>query len=294
MMTENGGALALATFDCGVQPTWCPGCGDFGVLRALKLALVQLGIEPHKVLIVTGVGCGSKLPDYVNAYGMLTLHGRPLPFATGAKLANPDLHVIAPYIDLHHSRRDGLEQHLSDACRPMLVELDCWSGKSRDHLRAAWAAQQQTAATRDEDTGDITVAVVGHLYAERDPFLNLGVTRLLRGQGARIASTPDPLPEEPVPLERDMYYESSVRSARAIEHHLASGVDGIVLLTYFACGPDSYTADTLLYRLRDRGLEVPVMRLVLDEHTAPEGMVTRVATFVEMAREQRRVRDRRC
>ena len=47
MTIENGDAPTLAAFDCGVQPTWCPGCGDFGVLRALKLALVQLGIEPH-------------------------------------------------------------------------------------------------------------------------------------------------------------------------------------------------------------------------------------------------------
>ncbi len=77
-----------------VKSTWCPGCGDFGVLNALQGALARLAIPAHEVLLVSGIGCGSKLPDYMLAYGLLTLHGRPLPFATGAKLANPDLHVI--------------------------------------------------------------------------------------------------------------------------------------------------------------------------------------------------------
>ena len=94
MTTETRERIDISMFEGHVKPTWCPGCGDFGVLNAVKGALAELGIAPHEVLIVTGIGCGSKLPDYMLAYGMLTLHGRPLPFATGAKLANPDLHVI--------------------------------------------------------------------------------------------------------------------------------------------------------------------------------------------------------
>ncbi len=81
-------------FDAEAEITWCPGCGDFGILRALKLALTALEIQPHEVLIVSGIGCGSKLPDYMTANGYMTIHGRPLAIATGAKLANPDLHVI--------------------------------------------------------------------------------------------------------------------------------------------------------------------------------------------------------
>jgi 2-oxoglutarate ferredoxin oxidoreductase subunit beta len=82
------------TYDTTVEITWCAGCGDFAILKALKLALADVGIAPHQVLLVSGIGCGSKLPDYMNANGYMTIHGRPLAVATGAKLANPDLHVI--------------------------------------------------------------------------------------------------------------------------------------------------------------------------------------------------------
>jgi 2-oxoglutarate ferredoxin oxidoreductase subunit beta len=74
-----------------VKPTWCPGCGDYGILVAVKQGLVQAGLAPHEVLIVTGIGCGSKLPDYATVNGLLTLHGRSLPVATGARLGNHNL-----------------------------------------------------------------------------------------------------------------------------------------------------------------------------------------------------------
>jgi 2-oxoglutarate ferredoxin oxidoreductase subunit beta len=77
-----------------VDPDWCPGCGDFGVLNALQRACFELGLKPHQLLIVSGIGCSSNLPGYMNAYGMHTLHGRSLPVATGAKLANHELTVI--------------------------------------------------------------------------------------------------------------------------------------------------------------------------------------------------------
>lgn len=82
-----------------VKPTWCPGCGDYSILAAVKAALVQVGLAPHQVLIVSGIGCGSKLPDYIRANGILTLHGRPLPVATGARLANHGLKVMVVHGD---------------------------------------------------------------------------------------------------------------------------------------------------------------------------------------------------
>ena len=78
-----------------VDPDWCPGCGDFGVLNALQRAVFELGLQPHQLLVVSGIGCSSNLPGYMNAYGMHTLHGRSLPNATGAKLANHEMTVIA-------------------------------------------------------------------------------------------------------------------------------------------------------------------------------------------------------
>lgn len=76
------------------KSTWCPGCGDFGVLAAVKQALFELKILPHDVVAVSGIGCSSKLPDYINSNAFHTIHGRLLPVATGVKLANTKLNVI--------------------------------------------------------------------------------------------------------------------------------------------------------------------------------------------------------
>ena len=87
--------LEKDTYKGKIHPDWCPGCGDFSVLNALQKALFELGIEPYNVLVVSGIGCSSNLPGFINAYGMHTLHGRALAVATGAKLANHKLKVIA-------------------------------------------------------------------------------------------------------------------------------------------------------------------------------------------------------
>ena len=79
----------------GLKPAWCPGCGNFGILRALNKALVELGIEPHQVLLVSGIGQAGKLPHYTRGNVFNSLHGRPVPPAIGAKIANPGLVVIA-------------------------------------------------------------------------------------------------------------------------------------------------------------------------------------------------------
>ncbi|AAG19513.1 MULTISPECIES: thiamine pyrophosphate-dependent enzyme [Halobacterium] len=77
------------------QPTWCPGCGDFGVLKALKGAMAELGKDPEEILLATGIGCSGKLNSYFDSYGFHTIHGRSLPVARAAKLANHDLEVVA-------------------------------------------------------------------------------------------------------------------------------------------------------------------------------------------------------
>jgi pyruvate ferredoxin oxidoreductase beta subunit len=77
------------------QPTWCPGCGDFGVLKALKGAAAELGLSPDEMLLCTGIGCSGKLNSYFESYGFHTIHGRSLPIARAAKLANPGLTVVA-------------------------------------------------------------------------------------------------------------------------------------------------------------------------------------------------------
>ncbi|VVB97498.1 2-oxoglutarate synthase subunit KorB [uncultured archaeon] len=96
-------ALKLADYRTHVFNDWCPGCGNFGILASLQMALADLELQPSRVAIFSGIGCHGKTPHFVNAYGIHTLHGRVLPFATGAKLANPELEVI-----VHGGDGDGL------------------------------------------------------------------------------------------------------------------------------------------------------------------------------------------
>jgi 2-oxoglutarate ferredoxin oxidoreductase subunit beta len=77
------------------KPTWCPGCGDFGVLNALYNALRTQGYAPEEVVTVSGIGCSSRLPYFMSTYGFHSLHGRAMPIATGLKVANPNLKVVA-------------------------------------------------------------------------------------------------------------------------------------------------------------------------------------------------------
>jgi len=77
-----------------IQIAWCPGCGNFAILQAIRKALVELGIEPHQVLFVSGIGQAPKLPHYTHGNVFNGLHGRTLPAATGAKITNHELVVI--------------------------------------------------------------------------------------------------------------------------------------------------------------------------------------------------------
>ena len=91
---SGGPRVTVKDFKGKADPDWCPGCGDFGVLTALKQALVELNLHPHQVMTISGIGCSSNLPGYVSTYGMHTLHGRALAVATGAQLANHELKII--------------------------------------------------------------------------------------------------------------------------------------------------------------------------------------------------------
>ena len=76
-------------------PTWCPGCGYFGIHHGLNACIKQLGLPLHQVVVVSGIGCAGRYPFFTRTYGLHTVHGRTLPVATGVKMANPDLTVYA-------------------------------------------------------------------------------------------------------------------------------------------------------------------------------------------------------
>ena len=88
-------ALKLGDFKTDVHNDWCPGCGDFGIVNAVQMALAEMQIPRHKSTIFSGIGCSGKTSHFINVFGVHTLHGRVLTFAQGAKIANPELEVIA-------------------------------------------------------------------------------------------------------------------------------------------------------------------------------------------------------
>jgi 2-oxoglutarate/2-oxoacid ferredoxin oxidoreductase subunit beta len=86
--------LPLETYQGAIEPDWCPGCGDFGVLRGLELAAKKLQLPTKDIFVVSGIGCSSNLPGFFHSYGVHSLHGRAVAVASGAKLANHELHVV--------------------------------------------------------------------------------------------------------------------------------------------------------------------------------------------------------
>ncbi len=86
--------LSGKDYKAALQPVWCPGCGDFGVVAAVYQALAKLNLDPDRTVVVSGIGCSSRLPGYVNTYSFNAIHGRAIPIATGIKLANPELTVV--------------------------------------------------------------------------------------------------------------------------------------------------------------------------------------------------------
>jgi len=81
-------------YKADIHNDWCPGCGDFGILSSIQMALAKLQIAPHRTAVVGGIGCSGKTPHYMNTYAFHTLHGRVMPCVTALKLANHELTVI--------------------------------------------------------------------------------------------------------------------------------------------------------------------------------------------------------
>ena len=85
--------LGRKDFESDQEVRWCPGCGDYGILAAMQLMLPELGIPPHELVFVSGIGCAARLPYYMNTYGVHSIHGRAPAITTGVAMTRPDLHV---------------------------------------------------------------------------------------------------------------------------------------------------------------------------------------------------------
>ncbi len=88
-------ATKLGDYKTQVHNDWCPGCGDFGIVNAIQMSLTEMQIPRHKAAIFSGIGCSGKTSHFINVYGVHTLHGRVLTFAQGAKIANPEMTIVA-------------------------------------------------------------------------------------------------------------------------------------------------------------------------------------------------------
>jgi 2-oxoglutarate ferredoxin oxidoreductase subunit beta len=86
--------IRFTDFKSDKQPTWCPGCGDFGTMNGMMKALAETGNDPDNTFIVAGIGCSGKIGTYMHSYALHGVHGRALPVGIGVKMANPDLEVM--------------------------------------------------------------------------------------------------------------------------------------------------------------------------------------------------------
>lgn len=89
---ENN-TYTAADYKNGSPVRWCPGCGDHAILNSLHKAMATVGVDPAKTAVISGIGCSSRLPYYMNTYGFHTIHGRAAAIATGFKVANPEMTV---------------------------------------------------------------------------------------------------------------------------------------------------------------------------------------------------------
>ena len=103
------------TFTSDYNPIWCPGCGDYSVLSSVTKAFAMLELEPHRVAVVSGIGCSSRIPAYTSCYGFHGVHGRALAAGTGLKVARPDLTVLVAGGDGDGYSIGG--NHFLHACR---------------------------------------------------------------------------------------------------------------------------------------------------------------------------------
>jgi len=94
-MIQSAVSLTLKDYKSDVKPTWCPGCGDFGVLNAVYRSLAELKLPLDQTAIISGIGCSSRFPHFMSTFGMHSVHGRALPVAQGLKISRPDLTVVA-------------------------------------------------------------------------------------------------------------------------------------------------------------------------------------------------------
>jgi len=196
-MADNKSAVRIEDYG-EYETAWCPGCGNFAILKAVKQALVSLNLRPHQVLFVSGIGQAAKAPHYLNANVFNGLHGRALPVATGAKLANPELTVIV-------ESGDG-----------------CVYGEGGNHFLAAIRRNINVALLVHNNQ------VYGLTKGQSSPTSEEGFVTKAQPHGSYAA------PFNPIAVAVAMHAGFVARSFSGLEDHLADMIRQAVLYPGFA------------------------------------------------------------
>jgi 2-oxoglutarate ferredoxin oxidoreductase subunit beta len=166
----------------GEETAWCPGCGNFQILESIKRALVRLDIEPYQVLFVSGIGQSSKLPHYLKCNFFNGLHGRALPVASGAKIANHDLRVIVVGGDGDGYGEGG--NHLIHAIRR---NQDLTYIVHNNQIYGLTKGQASPTSEKGFTTKTTPRGVISHPLNPISLAISLGITFVARGYSARIS-----------------------------------------------------------------------------------------------------------
>jgi 2-oxoglutarate ferredoxin oxidoreductase subunit beta len=144
---ESAATLAPPAYKSDYKPIWCPGCGDYSVLSAFTKAFATLGLRPEEIVVVSGIGCSSRIPAYLTSYGFHGVHGRALAVAAGLKVARPDLTVVVATGDGDGYSIGG--NHFLHACRR---NLDMTYIVMDNHIYGMTKGQPSPTTEPDFDT----------------------------------------------------------------------------------------------------------------------------------------------
>ena len=181
-------ALELQQYKSETKPDWCPGCGDFAVLSALTKTLQALQLAPWQVLVVSGIGCSSNLPGYLSTYGFHGIHGRAVPVATGAKLANPELTVIASGGD-----GDGYGIGVGHFLHAMRRNLDITYVVMNNEIYGLTTGQASPTSEKDHKTKSTPEGVIENPLNPIALAIAAGATFVARGFSGDVKTLTDVL-----------------------------------------------------------------------------------------------------
>lgn len=233
-------AYKISDLKTDYQSDWCPGCGDFGILNALMSALVDLQLELNKVVLVSGIGCSGKTPHFVNIAGIHTLHGRDIPFATGIKLANPELTVIVTGGD---GNTYGIGAgHFLNAGRKN-IDITCLvfnngvygltKGQASPTLKFGMKTKSLPLPNINDAINSLVVAIssgytfVARSYAYDVKHLKETIKQAILHRGLSLVDILQPCPSYN-DIHTKEYFEEVVNNSKRLYRLEESGYDGIV------------------------------------------------------------------